>query len=159
MKDSDGEEGGEGEKDGNDVDSDSLDDMYTVKGNQIDCVDAGEDGDVGENGDVGEDADASEDEDAGAGEGGNGRKAINGGENGYGDDDEELGGSDNEGRNGEGSRSVKQAGTKRKAIQDHEPATATTGRVKRVKKDGSGGDQEAIKLAKKAQPKRKYSKK
>jgi hypothetical protein len=52
---------------------------------------------------------------------------------------EELGGDDDEGRDGEGSRSVKQAGRKRKVTWDDELVTATRGKLRKTM--GSSGEQ------------------
>jgi hypothetical protein len=73
----------------------------------------------GRDGNGSKDGNGSEDGNGNSGEG------VDEDGNGYGDvDEEEFGAKDDEGRNGEGSSSAKQAG-KRKATQDNEPATAT----------------------------------
>src|SRR5271169_3465079 len=115
---------------------DGLEDIYVR--NDVDEVNRIGGGDEGEGEDGG-------DINGGEGEvrGGN----ISGNENEFGDNDNELGGNDDEGGNAEGSRSVEQAGKKRKV---NEPATTTRG--KRRKMDGSEG---CHLLTKKALPKRR----
>lgn len=146
----DGEEGGGGNdgeegEGGNDGISD-WEDMYmrddTGRANGIGIEDEDEDG--------GEDINGGED--------GSGGEGISG-EYRFGDNDEELGGNDGEGRNGEGSCSVEPAGMKRKASQDINDEPATTTRSKRKKTDGSRGDQAPFQLTKKAPSKRRNTKK
>jgi hypothetical protein len=173
SKDNDGEEDKD-ENYGNDSDWESMY-MPVDKENQdggkdiiggedggdyrIGSEDEDEDEDSGKDiigGEVGgEDGIGSEDEDGGK----------DGGEDGIGGEDEDGGKDINGGvdggedGSGGGSRSVKQAGVKRKQTRDidDEPATAT--RSKRKKMDGSGAHQAPIQLTKKAPPKRRTSKK
>jgi len=106
-------------------------------------------GDIDGSGGGSEDED--EDEDENSGEGVN--RAWDG--NGYGDTDgdKEFGAMDNEGRNGEGSSSAKQAG-KRKATQDDEPAITTRSKRRKI-----NDNDEDHRVAKKAAPKRKQLRK
>jgi hypothetical protein len=132
------------DEDGKESEGVNIDDMYVDEdengGKDINHGE-GEDEDEDEGKDInhGEDEDEDEDED--------GRKDVGWGadENGL----EELGGDDDERRDGEGSHNVKQAGRKRKVTQDDELVTATRGKLRKTM--GSSGEQ------KKALPKgRKY---
>jgi len=96
-----------------------------------------------EGGDGGEGGDGSE--------GGDDTMGWTGSGDGYGDDNEELGGNDNERMNGERGCSVEQVATtvlartkKRKATHDDEPPTATRATGKRR---NTGGDQVATRTA------------
>jgi hypothetical protein len=158
MKDIDGEDG---ENDGNKSDIDDWDAMYMehVKEKQIGSDDENENGSEDRDGveSGGEDRDGVESggEDRVEDEVENGSDSEDAGED---KDEEEFGGNDDEGRNGEGSRSAKQAGTKRKVIPDDELAPATRAKKIQKKTNGSEGYQAAAQPTKKALPKRKYSK-
>lgn len=154
KKEIDGEElevGGEGEEGGKNDGNNSDDDWEGMYANGTDNGSGGEDARGGKDVNGNEDGSGDEVEDE------NGRKDVYGGD--IDDEDEELefGRNDDEGMNGGGSRSAKQAGKKRKVTEDDEPAT--TVKTKKSRLDSSEDYQVATRSSKKAVSKRKYSKK
>ena len=126
-----GDDGNNGDDDGN-GDDDDWENMYTAYKEQQ----HGRDED-----DVAEDNGGDGNEGLEEGEDGNGRRIINGSRGGFG---------------GKAIEGMGRGGTKRKATQGDEPATAT--RAKRAKRDGSGSHQVATQPTKKAPLKRNSSK-